>query len=419
MRTAAVPLFLLLWLSDAAPAASVTTPLPPSSVEEAAASFSAAGLHALLREHTGPDGYTGGVTLVARDGRLLDWQAYGFRDLARREPMQRDDIFRLYSMTKPIASVAVLMLVEEGKVALDAPVASYLPELANLQVLDDGELRAPRRPVTVRHLLTHTAGFAAGLPGDELALQLLEEVEPSGADSLAAVVRRLATVPLASDPGRRFGYEAAPLEILARVVEVQSGQAFDAFLRERIFAPLRMRETWFEVPRSERGRVVDLTAMGEDGRLRIHDSPSARTPGAPLRAFPSAAGGLYSTAADYARFCQMLVDGGTLDGATLLRRETVDEMFRNQLGMLARPVTQYSDGEGFGFGGYVVTDPAVRGAGRPGQWGWSGAASTSFWIDRERRAFGILLLQHLPNGAANDLPRIARPVQERVNQDLR
>lgn len=418
MRGALV-LSVLLWLSDAAPAASGSTPLPPTSPGEAAALFSAAPLHALLEEHTGPGGYTGGVTLVARDGRLLDWRAWGHRDLERREPMQRDDIFRLYSMTKPVASVAVMMLVEQNRLALDAPVATYLPELAQLQVLDDGELRAPRRPPTIRHLLTHTAGFAAGLPGDELAQQVLEQVDPSGAPDLAGVVRRLATVPLAADPGTRFGYEAAPLEVLARVVEVQSGMNFDAFLRERIFVPLGMHETGFEVPREQRHRVVDLTQMGPDGRLRLHDSPSAQRPGTALRHFPSAAGGLYSTAADYARFCQMLLDGGTLDGVTLLRRSTVNQMFRNQLGMLPRPVTQFSDGEGFGFGGYVVLDPEKRGGGVPGQWGWSGAASTSFWIDRERRAFGILLLQHLPNGAAGDLPRIARPVQQAVAQGLR
>lgn len=415
----AIALVCLLWLSDAAPAASDETPLPPSSREEAAALFSADGLHALLREHTGKDGYLGGVTLVARAGKLLDWQAYGFRDASRRVPMRRDDIFRLYSMTKPIASVAAMMLVESGELALDAPVSRYLPVLAGLQVLDQGELRAPRTPVTIRHLLTHTAGFAAGLPGDELAMRVLEQVDPSSAATLEGVVQRLAAVPLAADPGTRFGYEAAPIDIVARLVEVQSGLSFGHFLRQRIFLPLGMRETGFEVPRERRHRVADLTVMGGDGKLRIDDSPSARRPGTRLRRYDSAAGGLYSTAADYARFCQMLLDGGTLDGVTLLRPSTVDQMFRNQLGMLENPVTQFSQGEGFGFGGYVVTDPDRRGSGVMGQWGWSGAASTSFWIDRERRMFGIVLLQHLPNGAANDLPRIARAVQQRVNQDLR
>jgi len=409
-------LLLGLWLIDAAPAAS-WTPLPPSSSTEAAASFFA-GAHALLEENTGATGYTGGVLLVARGGRLLDWRAFGHRDLAREHALRRDDIFRLYSMTKPIASVAAMMLVEAGELDLDTPVAEYLPELAGLQVLDAGERRAPKTPLTLRHLLTHTAGFAAGLPGDEAAQAIHDRIEPSAADTLRAYVERLARVPLAADPGTRFGYEAAPLEVMARLVEVRSGRPFEVFLRERIFAPLGMRDTRFSVPTDQRHRVVDLTAMGTDGALRIDPSPSAQTPGAPLRAYPSAAGGLYSTAADYARFCQMLLAGGTLDGQRLLRRETVDAMFSNQLGFLSRPVTQFSDGEGFGFGGYVVIDAAKRGAGRNGQWGWSGAASTSFWIDRELDAFGIVLLQHLPNGAANDLPRIARPVQARVLQAL-
>lgn len=414
-------------------------------------------MHRYLRSVTGRDGYLGAVTLVARDGRIVDWQAYGHRDLARRAPMRRDSIFRIYSMSKTVASVAAMLLVEQGRIGLDDPVSRYLPELARPQVVAGGDLAAPRLraasgEITVRHLLTHTAGFAAGRDGDELAAALVRRQDPHAAADLQGFVERLSRAPLAADPGTRFGYDGAALEVLARVVEVVAGQAFDAFLRERVFAPLAMHDTGFEVPPSQRERVVDLTAMGEDGRLRIADGASAREPGARLNAYPSGAGGLYSTAADYARFAQMLLDGGRIaavaglcgdgDGARtavapaptpadacgdapvskrLLRADTVAAILRNQLGMLDPPVNQYSDGEGFGFGGYVVIDPAKRDRpGARGQFGWSGAASTTYAIDPQQRLIAIALLQHLPHGEARrDLPRIGNDFYRQVYRALK
>jgi CubicO group peptidase (beta-lactamase class C family) len=375
-------------------------------------------LHAFLREHTGPTGYVGGVTLLARNGRIVDWRAYGFRDLARTQPMRRDDIFRIYSMTKPLATVALLQLVEQGRVSLDDPAQRWLPEFAQLRVLAGGDADAPRwrvpaRPMLVRHLLTHTAGFPAGLPGDAAAQALNERDDPHRAADLAGFAVRAARGALAADPGTRFGYEAANLEAIARIVEVASGEDFAHYLQAHLFAPLRMRDTGFEVPPAQRARVVDITRMGAAHRLEPDDGPSARVPGAPLNAYASGAGGLYSTAGDYARFCQMLLDGGALDGVRVLRRETAAAMFANQLdGILDPPVDQYSDGEGFGFGGYVVLDPAKRGTpGSIGTWGWSGAASTNFTIDPRERMIAILMLQHLPNGATDDLPRIGKRVQ--------
>lgn len=409
----------------AASAALAAPPLQP--VEPAAAGFSAQRLerlHAFMHDATDADGYLGGVTLVARDGRLVDWQAYGFRDLARREPMQRDDIFRIYSMTKTITSVAVLMLLEEGKLALEDPVSRYLPELASLQVVDRGTadapvLRATTTPLTLRHLLTHTGGFAAGLPGDEIAGDLRERVDTRAATDLRGVVERLSRAPLAADPGTRFGYEGANTDVLARVVEVVSGQSFDDFLQQRLFDPLRMVDTGFRVPDAKRERVVDITVMGKDGKLVLDDGPSARTSGEPLTKYPSGAGGLYSTAADYARFAQMLLGGGSLDGVSILGRKTVELMLRNHLTMLDPPVTQFSASEGFGLGGYVVIDAAARAVpGSNGTFGWTGAASTAYSIDPQERVLAIVLLQHLPNGAANDLPRIGRRFQALVPQAL-
>ena len=407
-------------------AAAASTPLPDSRPEaQGVSSARLQRLHDYMGHATGDDGYLGGVTLVARNGRLVDWQAYGHRDLARREPMRRDAIFRIYSMTKTVTSVAVMMLVEEGKLTLEDPLSRYLSGFAAPQVLIGDSIDAPKlrpadKPVTLHALLTHTAGYPAGLEGDGLAVTLMERIDPHGAADLRGFAERMSHVPLAADPGTRFGYDGASLELLARVVEVVSGQSFESFLQQRIFDPLAMRDTGFSVPAAQRARVVDLTTMGKDGRLRIADGPSARQPGAPLNAYASGAGGLYSTAGDYARFAQMLLDGGTLDGHTLLGRKTVELMLRNHLTMLDPPVTQFSDAEGFGIGGYVVIDAAKRGQlGSPGQFGWTGAASTYYTIDPHEHLVAILMLQHLPReDGGKDLPRISRNFYDLVYQAL-
>lgn len=402
------------------------TPLPEARPEsQGISSARLQRLHDYMRTATGDDGYLGGVTLLARNGRIVDWQAYGHRDLARREPIRKDSIFRIYSMTKTVTSVAVMLLVEEGKLTLEDPLSRYLPGFAAPQVLVGGsldalQLRPADKPLTLHALLTHTAGYPAGRKGDELAGRLMERINPHGASDLHDFAERMSQVPLAADPGTRFGYDGASLELLARVVEVASGQSFESFLQQRIFAPLRMRDTGFSVPVSQRSRVVDLTRMNTGGRLELADTASARQPGEPLNAYTSGAGGLYSTAGDYARFAQMLLDGGTLDGHTVLGRKTVELMLRNHLTMLDPPVTQFSDAEGFGIGGYVVLDAAKRGQlGSPGQFGWSGAASTSYSIDPQEHLLMILLLQHLPrDDGGKDLPRISRNFYDLVYQAL-
>jgi len=400
-------------------------PLPSTTPAEQG--FSAARLQRLdrfMQQATDASGYLGGVVLVARNGRIVKWDSYGHQDLARRVPMQRDSIFRMYSMTKTVTAVAVLMLLEEGKLTLDDPVSRYLPEFAGVQVAARGTadaplLRNPKTPMTLLHLLTHTAGFSAGLPGDEVAGQLRERAEAENAPDLQGYAARMARVPLAADPGTRFGYDSASSELAARVVEVVSGMPFDRFLRERIFAPLQMRDTGFSVPEAQRARVVDITAMGADGKLQLDEGVSAGTPGAPLRRYSSAAGGLYSTAGDYARFSQMLLNGGQLDGEILLGRKTVEMMMRNQLTMLDPPVTQYRDDEGFGLGGSVVLESGRRGQpGSPGQFGWPGAASTSYTIDPKEQLVAILLLQHLPRSVPGDLPRVSRHFYALVYQGL-
>jgi CubicO group peptidase (beta-lactamase class C family) len=397
-------------------------PLPMASArDDGFAAERLARVHDYLHDATGADGYIGAVALVARHGRIVDWQAYGYRDLARREPLRRDAIFRIYSMTKTVTTVAVLMLMEDGKLSLDDPLSRYLPGFEHPQIMAGGDPHPASGPITLHALLTHTAGYPAGLRGDEPAVKRMEQIDPHGAKDLRGFAERMSRVPLAAEPDTRFGYDGASLELAARVVEVVSGEPFERFLQQRIFAPLAMHDTGFAVPEAKRARVVDITTMGKDGQLRIADGPSAAHPGAMLNEYPSGAGGLYSTASDYARFAQMLLDGGTLDGQRVLGRKTVELMLRNHLTMLDPPVNQFNAGEGFGLGGYVVLDPARRGQpGSVGQFGWSGAASTYYMIDPRQDLLAILLLQHLPReDGGKDLPRLSRGFYARVYQALR
>lgn len=379
-------------------------------------------LDGFLERATDAQGYLGAVSLVWKDGAIVQSQAYGYRDLARTSPMRKDSIFRIYSMTKTVTTVAALMLVEEGKLELDDPVEKHLPEFSGMRIFAGGsadkpDLRPAIAKITLRQLLTHTAGFATA--GNEEATKLLERADLHGSADLAEFSERLSKVPLAVEPGTRFSYDGTQMEIAARIVEVVSGQRFDDFVQQRIIDPLRMHDTGFSVPAAKRDRIVDITSMGADGKLVLDKGPSALHPGDMLNPYPSGAGGLYSTAADFMRLCRMLLDGGTLDGVSILDRKTVEQMMVNQLTFLDRPVTQFSDAEGFGLGGSVLLDPAGKGRlGPAGQFGWSGAASTYFSIDPKERMISILLLQHLPNGAADDLPRIATPFYNLVYQTL-
>ncbi|MEO8365693.1 MAG: serine hydrolase domain-containing protein [Pseudoxanthomonas sp.] len=423
---------LLLAVSGIAPAIAASLPASPAGAGADSPRFSAERLQRLdgfLRKATDLHGYLGAVSLVVLDDEVVQSQAYGYRDLARTAPMRTDSIFRIYSMTKTATTIAVLVLMEEGKLNLDDPVEKFLPEFADMKVFTGGTADAPQlRPannkLTLHQLLTHTAGFATGGAGYEEPTRILERADLHGSADLAEFSRRLSRVPLAVEPGTRFSYDGTQLEVLARVVEVVSGQRFDAFLQQRLFDPLGMADTGFSVPMDKRARIVDITVMGEDGKLHLDDGRSAVDPGAMLNRYPSGAGGLYSTAPDFMRLCRMLLGGGTFRdgmhaGVSILGRKTVEQMMLNHLTFLDPPVTEFSDAEGFGLGGSVLLDPARKGRlGSVGQFGWSGAASTYFSIDPQERMISILLLQHLPDKAANDLPRISTPFYNLVYQAL-
>lgn len=416
---------IVFWLAGTAAMASANAPLPLSPPSELG--FSAARLervNGLMQAAIAAGDYLGAVTLISRDGRIVDWRAHGHRDLAKSSSMSRDSIFRIYSMTKTVTSVAVLILMEEGKLALDDPVARFIPEFADIQVFAGGtaeapQLRSPRRPITVRHLMTHTAGFATGGGKDDEAAKLFKQFDLQRSPSLEAYTDYVAQQALAADPGERFSYDGVSLEVLSRLVEVVSGISFDAFLRQRILTPLGMKDTGFSVPQAQRQRVADMVTTSASGQLVLSATSDALHPGEMLRAYPSGAGGLYSSAGDFLRFCQMLLNGGSLEGVSILGRKTVELMMSNHLTQLDPPVNSFSRAEGFGLGGYVVLDVARRGRpGSVGQFGWSGAGSTYFTIDRQEKLIAMLLMQHLPQGLPRDPPKISSRFYNAVYQAL-
>ena len=346
----------------------------------------------------------GVTTLIARRGRVVHLEAVGWADVEQRRPLSIDTIVRIYSMTKPITVVAALMLWEEGAFLLDDPIAGYLPELAAMQVLRGMEgssplLEPPRGPITVRHLMTQTSGMTYGYfgPEDEPGERLYAEAELLRPDqTLALFVAALGRLPLLFQPGARWQYSVS-IDVLGRLVEVLSGQTLDAFVRERILLPLRMADSGFCTPAAAAGRLATLYGPASDGGLTPIDAPCGRD-FTRLEPLHSGGGGMVSTILDYARFAQMLLNGGELDGIRVLAPRTVALMASNHLPPEAGP---YGDpphaGHGFGLGVRVLRDPGLAGQlDGAGSFGWSGLASTDFWVDPANDVVGVFLTQFVP-----------------------
>jgi len=357
---------------------------------------------ALNRRYVEEGKLAGAVTLIARDGKVVYFDAQGVANLETGAPMQPDTLFRIYSMSKPITAVAAMMLYEEGGFQLRDPVSKFLPELKDLQVLqEDGSLVAADA-ITMQQLLTHTAGFSYGfLPADPVDT-LYRETRLMESENLDAFVRSLAKLPLRFEPGSRWHYSVA-VDVTGAVIERISGKPFDAFLRERLFEPLGMHDTFFDVPEDKLSRFgTNHRWNPETGKLEVLPAP-----GYPLyrnTTFFSGGGGLVSTAADYARFAEMLRAGGALDGVRILGPKTVELMTMNHLPAL---VSASGSGEqpglgnlggftgaGFGLGFAVLQDvPASGVVGSVGEYSWGGAAGTIFWIDPEEELFVISMIQ--------------------------
>jgi CubicO group peptidase (beta-lactamase class C family) len=336
------------------------------------------------------------LAFVARHGQVAYCKCFGERDVAAHLPVQEDTIFRIYSMSKPITSAAVLMLYEEGHFLLSDPISGFIPELQNLRVfassrLGETETVPAEREITIMHLLPHPAGLAYGLELNEPADVLYEQQGLLRRDESAeAKIKRLATMPLARQPGTAWKYSVA-VDVLGRLVEVVASKPFGQFLRERIFEPLGMVDTGFSVSAAQQQRFSVLYGATDAG-LEAWDPIAGEY--ATVPAFESGGGGLVSTAGDYWRFAQMLLNGGQLDGIRLLGPKTVALMTSNVLPPALTPFAADQAGYGFGLGVKVLLDAAQSGMpGTAGEYGWSGAAATHYWGDPREGLVGLFMTQ--------------------------
>jgi CubicO group peptidase (beta-lactamase class C family) len=329
--------------------------------------------------------------------------------------MERDDLFRLYSMTKPVTTAAMMMLVEAGKVRLEDPVAKYLPVFAGVKVWSPAGPVAPHRAMTIRDLLQHTSGLTYGIFGEtpvDSAYRKAGLMEPRW--TLTELVDTLAKLPLVGHPGEVWNYGFSSDEA-GRIIEVVSGMPLDRFMVDRIFGPLGMKDTYFEVPAAKRSRLTGYYGITA-GRPALLDSPDTGSYTRPPMLL-SGGGGLVSSAPDYLRFAQMILNGGELDGVRLLRRETVSRMLRNQLPASLIPLRVGEiviPGTGFGLGFSVVVDPPDPSIVDRGRAGWAGYANTYFYIDPDRRLIAMVLAQTFPFGVPPIEPDFRRLVYEAV-----
>ena len=401
--------------------------LPTAKPESVGMSSERLGrIKTVLQREIDADRMPGAVIMIARKGKLVYSEAIGYQDKAAGKPMPKDAIFRIYSMTKPLASVAAMMLVEEGRIQLTDPVSKYLPAFATMEVLakdKEGKTirEAARRPITVQDLLRHTAGLAYGefsaVPELKAAYAEAKLFQPGGIVAESRLITPdqftsgIAKAPLVHQPGTNWEYSMS-VDVLGRVVEAVSGQRLSAFLDERLFRPLKMVDTSFVVPAAKYSRIAEplaknpLTGTANDVMLDVKLEPLNDSGG----------GGAASTAADYLRFCQMMLDGGKLDGKRYLSPTTVKLMASDHLG--TRTATPLSPGvllmgvEGYTFGlGFMVRTGAGLAAvpGSEGEYMWAGAGGTFFWIDPKEQLAVVYMAQ---------TPGAIRPVYRRLVKQL-
>ena len=359
------------------------------------------------------DGRIAGIqATVARRGKIAYSKCFGKADIEQAKEMAPDTIFRIYSMSKPITSVAAMMLLEEGGFRLDEPVGRYISWFCDMSVLaradEDGTMElVPASPeMKIWHLFTHTSGLSYGFnendPVDRhYQKHMRNHVDDDGPMSLKGFVERLATFPLAHQPGTAFRYSFST-DVLGYLVQVVSGMPFEEFLKERVFDPLGMIDTGFYVPEPKWERLAGCYGPKEGGGLST--APElGRDNFTDSEVMPSGGGGLVSTGTDYLRFAQMLLNRGELDGVRLLGRKTLELMTMDHLGGRLHPFENPASGFGLGFS--VLADVAgTREAGSVGSYGWGGAANTTFWVDPVEDLIGLLMLQFIPAGIHSVIP---------------
>ena len=401
IRAAILPL-ALVWVAFASVAAAES--LPDAKPEEVGLSSERLGrVTEMLRANIAANEIPGAVLLIARDGKIAYFESLGLLDPQAKTEMRKDAIFRIYSMSKPITTVAAMMLFEDGKLALNEPVGKYLPALAKMQVAADNKpdpeadphniaVVPADRPISIQDLMRHTSGLTYGFFGDTPVKKLYAEAKLGNvAQTNAEFVDRIAKLPLSYQPGTTWDYSHST-DVLGRLVEVIAGKSLYEYERERILDPLRMSDTRFYVTdQTKQSRIAE--PFENDRKIG-----NGATVGDPRSggAWESGGGGMVSTAIDYARFLQMLGNGGTFDGERILGPKTVAYMTSDQLGSAVVPGPYYLPGPGYSFGlGFAVRrDAGVSPAnGSPGDYNWGGAGGTAFWVDPKEQMFVVFMMQ--------------------------
>jgi CubicO group peptidase (beta-lactamase class C family) len=385
----------------------LTVPLAAASIQGAKpeeVGFSSerlARIQQTVARHIDAHDIAGAVTLVARRGRIAQFEAYGFADLDSRKPMSKDSLFWIASMSKPITGVAILMLVEEGKLRLTDPVSKFIPEFRGLKVAMLQEATRPpaagsasgpsqyytvpaHREITISDLLSHVSGLASGGPAS--TAEVAKDPRRPG-ETLATYIPRLGATPLDFQPGTRWSYSpSAGFDTLGRIVEIASGQSFDQFLRQQIFEPLEMKDIFFHPPEERLPRIASTYHRDGEALTRVDQQTRIAN-----TTYFSGAGGLMTDAEDYLQFAQMLLNGGQLNGKRLLSPKTVELMSAVHA---ADTLPGRPKGLGFGLSVQVVSNAVA--AGSPvsdGSYGWDGAFGTHFWVDPKEKIVGILMVQ--------------------------
>jgi CubicO group peptidase (beta-lactamase class C family) len=351
-------------------------------------------LESLGQRYVADGNYAGLVTLVARKGKIVHFKAHGNVGIDNQTPMETDTLFRIYSMTKPVTAVAAMMLYEEGKFHMNDPVSKYLPAFADQKVLVNGELVTPDSPMRMRQLFMHTAGLSYGFGNDNAVDIEYQKAQLFQANDLDDFIVKLAKLPLRYQPGERYHYSVS-MDVLGAVIEKLADMPLDDFFSQRIFQPLKMNDTFFELPANKKQRLAsDLYWDAQANTIAV--MPAERSRSYDDVGLFMGGGGLISTAYDYFRFSQMVLNGGELDGARLLGPKTVAFLGSNHMTADVRAVGKHDlhTGQSMALGYGVVTDPALMPAtSSMGELSWAGLAGTKFWIDPQEQLIGIGLVQ--------------------------
>jgi len=371
-----------------------------------APNFDTAAMDKLLSDAVTNGDVIGTSAMVFNEGHTVYQGAFGLGDRERNTPVDMDTVWRIYSMTKPITSVVIMDLQEEGKLKLSDPASKYIPEIANMQVAKLGDDGTPSfepqvRPITIEDLLLHRSGLGYGIFGPinpiAAAYEKAELVTPE--ETLETKMTKLTQLPLMFQPGEAWYYSYS-IDVLGRVAEVVEGKTLGEVMKERIFDPLGMTETGFGVRPDQKARFVSNYFVKKDGSYGLADDGQSSPYSNPENKYQSGGGGLVSTLGDYAKFAQLMLDGGVYNGHRVIEEATVELMMQDHMGQ-DKPYLQPWLGpekmSGFGYGGSVEIGSSPEKLSQTGkskgQWGWSGAARTTFWIDRPNRAYGIIMLQ--------------------------